>query len=365
VRSECPLCASSDVLTRPFPRWRTQTAAFPLDRLVPARDTRVKATLWGALMKIITAFAVGLALVGALPAAPAQAGAARTFVSPTGNDSNLCTLVAPCRFLQAALAQTNPGGEIAVLGTAGYNNGLTVTITQAVSIVNPGGFEAGIIVLSGGTGIVIAAGTSDAVSLRGLTIEGGGVGNAGIQFNTGKSLTVENCVIRHVTGDGINFFPNARSSLSVTNTVSSDNGGDGIVVLPSGSGTVSAVFNRVETNNNGNNGILVEGDSSTGTVKATVSDSVAARNAEGFYALSSPGHALTTLSLFHSVAANNGVGIVANGTGATLRAAQSMVTGNATAGWFIASSGVVASYGDNYIDGNGPNSGSLTSIARQ
>src|SRR5450759_625409 len=90
--------------------------------------------------------AVGLALAGALPATPANAGAARTFVSPTGSDSNLCTLTAPCRFLQAALVQTNAGGEIAILGTAGYNNGATVTIDKAVSIVNPGAFEAGIIV---------------------------------------------------------------------------------------------------------------------------------------------------------------------------------------------------------------------------
>jgi hypothetical protein len=140
--------------------------------------------------------AVGLALAGALPAASAQAQAARTFVSPTGNDANNCSLVAPCRFFQAAFAQTNAGGEIAVLGTAGYNNGATFTINKAISIVNPGGFEAGIAVPSGGVGILINAGVSDAVSLRGLTIEGGGIGATGIHFTSGKSLTVENCVIR-------------------------------------------------------------------------------------------------------------------------------------------------------------------------
>ena len=39
--------------------------------------------------------------------------------------------------------------------------------------MNGGGFEAGIMVPSQGTGIVINAGPNDAVSLRGLTIEGG------------------------------------------------------------------------------------------------------------------------------------------------------------------------------------------------
>ena len=42
--------------------------------------------------------------------------------------------------------------------------------------MNAGGFEAGISVPSGGTGIVINARATDAVSLRGLTIEGGGTG---------------------------------------------------------------------------------------------------------------------------------------------------------------------------------------------
>src|SRR5664279_3001604 len=169
---------------------------------------------------------VGLALAGALPAALANAQAARTFVSPTGSDSNNCSLAAPCRGFQAAFAQTNAGGEIAVLGTAGYG---TMTINKAISIVNPGGFEAGIAVPSGGAGIVISAGPTDAVSLRGLTIEGGGVGTTGIQFNTGKSLTVENSVIRHVTGDGIDFLSTtATSALTVSNTVASNNDNNGI-----------------------------------------------------------------------------------------------------------------------------------------
>src|ERR1700690_2224915 len=182
-------------------------------------------------MKIIAAFAVGLALAGLLSAAPAQAQATRTFVSPTGNDASAsCSLAAPCRTFLAAYALTNAGGEIAVLGTAGYG---PLTISKAISIVNGGGFEAGIAVASGGIGITINAGTSDSVSLRGLSIEGGGVGATGIKFNTGKSLTVENCVIRHMTGDGIDFVPTtATSALTVSNSLLADNGVNGIVLGP-------------------------------------------------------------------------------------------------------------------------------------
>lgn len=320
--------------------------------------------------------AIGLALAVALPTAPATALNDRSFVSPEGNDGNDCTLGSPCRNLQAALAKTDPGGEIAVLGTADYNGGTTVTIDKAISIVNPVGFEARIVPPSSGLGIEINAGPNDAVSLRGLTIEGAGVGpptpQNGIQFNAGKSLTIENCVGRHLAGDGIYFSPNATSSLSVSNSVMSDNTDTGIYVFPSGpssssaaSGVVTVVLNHVEVNNNANQGIVVSGSNSTGMVNATVYDSVAVGNfAIGLAALTTKGKAPTTVMLFHSVIANNSWGLNAQGPGATIRVAHSVVTANAN-GWFTSDSAVVQSYGDNSIDGNTSNELAPPSIARK
>ena len=161
------------------------------------------------------------------------------------------------------------------------------------------------------------------------------------------------------------FRPNATTNLLVSKTLVADNGSVGIFVVPTGSGTVTAVFNRVEVTHNGNIGILVDGEVSTGTINATASDSVAARNNGGFYVLSAAGQAQTTFSLFHSVAADNLNGIVAQTTNAGLRIAQSMVTGNSGAGWLALSGGVIATYQDSYINGNGPNVGSLTPLVRQ
>jgi hypothetical protein len=314
-------------------------------------------------VKIIPTFAVGLALAAALTAAPAQAQNARSFVSPTGSDAAACTLAAPCRTLAAAYTKTNASGEIAVLGTAGYGG---LTIAKAISIVNPGGFEAGITVSSGGTGIIINAGTSDAVSLRGLSIDGGGVGANGIQFNSGASLTVANSVIRHMTGDGIDFFSTtATSALTVSNSLVADNGSNGIALVPTGSAT--AVFNRVEANNNVEHGIIADGTSSasTNTINVTVSDSVAAGNGNGLVARTQTGHAPTSLMVSHSVAANNGTGVSGEGTGgAIVRLANSTLTGNSV-GFSVGGSSVVASYSENYIDGNGSNTGSLTPVAQQ
>jgi len=55
---------------------------------------------------------------------------------------------------------------------------------------------------------MINAGPNDKVALRGLTHEGAGIGNAGINFNTGGgSLEVVNCVVRDFTDDGIIMQP--------------------------------------------------------------------------------------------------------------------------------------------------------------
>jgi hypothetical protein len=107
-----------------------------------------------------------------LTSAPAQATLNnRSFVSGLGFDINPCTLAAPCRSFQAAHDATFAGGEIAVLDTVGYG---TLTITKSISIVNPGGVEAGIVVSWGGTAITITA-PNAFVALRGLTLEGANV----------------------------------------------------------------------------------------------------------------------------------------------------------------------------------------------
>jgi hypothetical protein len=310
----------------------------------------------------VLVFSAGLAFAAMLPAASARAQNARSFVSGRGLDTNACTLAAPCRTLAHAFSLTNAGGEIDVLDPAGYGS---LTINKAISIVNDGVGTAGVIVPSGGVGITINAGPNDAVSLRGLSIEGGGVGQTGIQFNSGASLTVESCIVRHMTDDGMDLGSSNASNFTVSSSLVADNGGNGIFLVPAGSAT--AVFKRVEANNNANSGILVSGVDSAGTntINATISDSVAAGNGQvGFYSATQSVKAPTSVTITHSVAANNGYGVLAQSSGAIIRLANSTVTGN-TNGWFVNGLGIVATYGDNYIDGNAGNTGSLSSIAKQ
>jgi len=301
------------------------------------------------------------ALTCSLFAAPAQAQRARVFVASYGNDSNPCTFGSPCKTFQNAFNNVAVGGEITAIDSAGFGS---LNITHAITITSPAGIEAGIVPIAGADAIDINAGSNDELNLRGLTIEGAGIGAAGIKFNIGQSLTVENCVIRHFTGNGIDFEPIASSSLLVSNTFVGDNNNNGIIIFPAGPGEVTAAFNRVEVYNNGNQGILVSGGNSTGTVSATVSESSAAKNANSGFLVTLPGSASIGMTVLHSVSSNNGTGISANGGAtATLRIGRSTVTGN-TFDWLTTSGGVLLSYGDNAIDGNtNPNMlspGSLT-----
>jgi Right handed beta helix region len=283
------------------------------------------------------------ALVCLLPAVPAQAQAARTFVSAAGSDSNNCTNVAtPCRHLATAYAATAANGEIDVLDPANYG---ALTITGPVSIEGHG--WAAISAVSGNPAITINANPGDKINIIGVVLDGTNLGGtAGISFNSGGSLTVRDSVVRNFGYDGIDFYPTASGTFSISNTLLSDNGGTGIAVTSTGSGTTNGVLNHVDMVNN-EDGIIVQ--STTQTVNVTISDSVSANNtAAGIGAESDDGMMLSVM-VRNSTSANNGTdGLYASGAGATLLVTRSTITGNVTA-W----SGSVTSYGDNNIDGNG------------
>jgi len=305
------------------------------------------------------AFALLVTFLGCLlSAAPAHAQQ-RVFVAGTGSDSNPCTVAAPCRSFQQAHNTVAAGGEIDVLDAAGYG---AVTISKAISI--QGHDYSGISVPSGAAtvGITINAPSTAPVNLKGLLIDGGGVGAAGIVFNSGKSLTVVNCVVRNVTTVGLQFLPTGSATLAVSNSYFTDNGGDAIFIQPNGSGiTATAAIDRSGFYGDGGAGVDVDGQSSTGTLTVTVTDSDSSNNGDGFTLVSSAGQAVSKVFLTRVTATNNTVdGLFASGTNATMRIGQSTVTENAT-GYHIVSPGQIISYLDNYIDDNASDSGTLGS----
>jgi Right handed beta helix region len=310
------------------------------------------------MIRLSKSVGVAAAVVSAvLWTVPVQAAVVRAWVSGHGNDVAGCG--APtnaCRTLQYAHdSVVAAGGEIDILDPAGYG---TLTITKAISIVNDGVGTAGVQAASGAA-ITINAGATDAIRFRGLNIEGLGTATTGILFNTGASLTIEDSTVKDFTSTQIDFQPSASSQLYVSNSRIERSGsvGEGVFISPqigSATATVQATLEHVEAIHNALAGVDIVGSGGNPNVKlqVTIADSVLSDNAsDGLLAVSSVHGAAEFVMVRNTTVSNNQTGIVSEG-GATTVVAHSTLSGNVQA-LFFTSNGVIGSYGDNDIDGNG------------
>jgi hypothetical protein len=285
-------------------------------------------------------FAIACALLA--NAAPAGAAASQTWVSGTGTDAGTtCPITAPCRTFQFAHNQTNSGGTIYVLSSGIFG---PLTITKSITIVADG-VEAGIHTSAGGAAITVTGGGL-IVFLRGLTIDVSASSN-GISFVAGAALHVHNSVIRRAA-KGISFASGGSSELYVTDSVIANTNGIGIEVKPTGSGNAKVALDRVRVENTSSTGISFSGTTTTGSIAATVRDSVSAGNTgAGIFAQES-GDGTTTVMVDRSASLNNNTGIFASLTGATIKIGDSTVSGNVL-GLTLGTGGVIASYGNNKV----------------
>jgi hypothetical protein len=271
-------------------------------------------------MRHITSFVFAVGLFVPLAGAPAHAQATRTWVSGVGDDLNPCSRTAPCKTFAGAISKTAASGEINCIDPGGFG---AVTITKAIAI-SCEGVTAGILATLGTSGVIVNAGASDVVYLKGLDFEGVGTGMFGIRFLAGSGLFVDTCVIRDfsaVNGLGIAFNPSTNATMTVVNSIIEHNtNGGGIQVSPTGAGIAKANLNNVTLAKN-NNGLAAIGTAANTIVQIDNS----------------------------TISTNSLTGLIANG-GATVRVGRSAITLNGGA----ATSGNVLSYLDNQINGNTP-----------
>jgi hypothetical protein len=175
---------------------------------------------------------------------PANAQATRTWVSGVGDDANPCSRTAPCKTFAGAISKTAPAGEINVLDPGGFG---AVTITKSITISSES-FEAGVLV-SGTNGIVISAGPTDTVILKGLDIEGLGSGLNGINVLAGLQVYVIKCQIHHFINNGINM----ASSTSGAKVIVKDS-----IIIQNGTLNSNPLTGGVNVNGTANVGILVD-----------------------------------------------------------------------------------------------------------
>src|SRR3954453_22981268 len=110
------------------------------------------------------------ALAVALPAS-ASAQATRTWVSGVGDDANPCSRTAPCKTFAGAISKTANGGEINCLDPGGFGGG---AIGKSLTIKCH--YTEGGVLVSGTNAIVVNATATDTVTIKGLDINGIGVG---------------------------------------------------------------------------------------------------------------------------------------------------------------------------------------------
>ncbi len=303
---------------------------------------------------------IALAAAGTAVPIVASATAQRTFVASSGDDGSTCSRASPCRSFATAILQTNAGGEVIVLDSAGYG---PVTVTQAVSIIAPPGVHAGISVFPGASGVIVDAGPADKVVLRGLAISGQG-GTHGIVIDGGGEVHIERCVVSTVTDTGVFILVAADTRIQIRETSVRSNGGPGLWVSggapvvditdsqfvlngsagPGGplpgivmnSGTLNA--QRIGVDSNAQFGVVAAADTGS-TVVATISNSTISGNANGgaVATSSSLGGGTSSLTLIRStIAKNGGVGVWADGSNpgmqVSVAVSDSAVTENSGAG---------------------------------
>jgi hypothetical protein len=316
------------------------------------------------MTKIVSAFTIIVVSLGVLLHADAAgAQSPRTWVSGTGSGS-ACTRATPCATFAAAYAATSAGGEIDVLNGGDYGG---LTIDHAITIANDDA-GASAITPTGSNSIRIQAGSTDAITLRGLNLNGvNSQASGAVGFISGGSLLIDHCKIQGFqTLAGVIFSPINAAKLWVADTVLSNDGasnGASVWIASFSGAAVTAHLERVQALQAIGNGIRVDGTTTGGgAIDIGLHDvTVDAASSSGIVAVSatSGGPAVKIMADDVTSSHNNGFGLRAVGGTASIFLRRSTVTGN-TVGIAASSGGVMATYGDNGVTDNVNGDGAAT-----
>jgi hypothetical protein len=313
-----------------------------------------------------TLITFGLVMFVLAAASTGQAQATRTWVSGVGDDVNPCSRTAPCKTFAGAISKTAAGGEIDALDPGGFG---AITITKSILIDGSTGAGFGSILASAVNGVNIndsltAAPNTIVVRLRNLSINGAGttLGINGVNFVSGATVHVENCVIRNFSGAGIRVATPQPARLIVTNTLISEATSNGIEFAGTNPANDAGVIDNTTITRSGS-GVRVSNRASV-----AISNSVLSLNnltPSSTAVITSTAVAGGGVVHLENCQVNfNSVGVQPN-AGNTIRLSNTHMTGNGNALNF--NGGTIASFQNNRIAGNGggENFASLTDIIQQ
>jgi hypothetical protein len=300
-------------------------------------------------------FVPALALLALAVPSSAFGQATRTWVSGVGDDANPCSRTAPCKTFAGAISKTANGGEINCLDPGGFGG---VTIGKSLTIKCH--YTEGGVLVSGTNAIVVNATATDKVTLRGLDINGIGVGAqtslSGIKVLSARHVNIiDNEIYRFQSG--ITIAPTSASTSVVVKGNHIHNNGIGVINAP-GNNTISFTSATLRYNDIQDNtcGVSV---SSFGTNASTPTTTNCGTNS------SASGISKTAiLDLFHNGINLNGTGVTSRGLSAQANLAFNEITGN-TMGMDTVDSGTLRVFtpATNVINNNAASDGPTASQA--
>ena len=287
------------------------------------------------------------------------------YVATYGNDFNPCTRSLPCRTLQRGVYAAPSGGQVQILDSGEftaentYADGVGIDKSITISAIGVRASLTSREQFDGGIGI---RGENTRVVLRGLHVNGDGVGYEGISISNAASVHIEDCTIEGFTQDGIHgSYP--YTELLISDAVLRENGLNGIDWGPGplmvshsrferngGSGlsiayTFRSTITRSAFTGNGYHGIRLNGGRlSVEWVTATDNGRVA-NNGAGISNYGAP------LTVEHFVARGNDIGLLLGeaSSGTITVLSNSVITNN---GVGIDNDGYTYTRGNNMIRGN-------------
>jgi hypothetical protein len=257
----------------------------------------------------------------ALPSA-AFGQATRTWVSGVGDDANPCSRTAPCKTFAGAISKTANGGEINCLDPGGFGG---VTITKSLTIKCH--YTEGGVLVSGTNAIVINAAATDKVTIKGLDINGVGVGAptslSGVKILSAKRVSlIENEIYQFKAGVAI--VPTSANTRTVLVRNHIHNNDIGVINAP-GNNTVGFTNATLRYNDIQDNfcGVVTSAFGTNASTPTTTDCGAAPAGAINQTA---------TTRIFHSGINDNDFGVFGRGTNSVTQVAWSEITGSSSFG---------------------------------
>jgi hypothetical protein len=289
---------------------------------------------------------------------PALAQLPHTWIASNGNDGANCDRPTPCATFSGAYGKTFVGGEITCADSGNYGGATVINHSITINCENAIGSKSQL----GGVGpstFTINAAAADVIILRGLDIDGLGLGGAdSVRFTGAGTLHIQKLKINNVPtnsgvgGNGIQFIPVGPANLFVTDSHITDMGSSGtaagINIKPASGVTANVTIERTVVNHNWF-GIFADGTGG-GTIRGVMTDCIVSGNINNGISINTSG-ANVGLMVENTKVSSNNYGLAVAGTGGLFLVRHSTITANNN-GLAAFANGQAVSYRDNALNNN-------------